>query len=188
MFFLVNSIYFFGNSWTPKLLTLAGMSQNEGIGGGLLFSLGGVIGSLFFAVLAIRFVAMRVTCGFAVVGAVLFGFMSLVSTQLAPVLVSTALLGLCLMATFTGLYVMVPVLFRPDARVSAMGIAAGVGRVGSIATPMVVGWMVDLGWATGSIFLVFVIPTLLAAGAIAYAQRRNNNTLGATRERELAAA
>ncbi|MDI9915044.1 hypothetical protein [Rhodococcus sp. IEGM 1379] len=139
VFVLVNSVYFFGNSWTPKLLTLAGMSQNEGIGGGQLFSLGAVIGTLIFAALAIRFPAMWVACGFALGGAVLFSFMSIVSTQLNPVLISTALLGVCLMATFTGLYVMVPILFRPEARVSAMGIAAGLGRVGSIAAPMIVG-------------------------------------------------
>ncbi|NMM88369.1 hypothetical protein B2J88_29140 [Rhodococcus sp. SRB_17] len=186
VFFLVNSVYFFGNSWTPKLLTLAGMSQNEGISGGLLFSLGGVIGTLIFAALAIRFSAMWVTCGFALGGAVLFGFMSIISTQLNPVLVSTALLGVCLMATFTGLYVMVPILFRPEARVSAMGIAAGLGRVGSIATPMIVGAMVDLGWPTSSIFLTFVLPALLAALGIAYAQIRNSRTTGAA-TKELAA-
>lgn len=177
VFFLVNSIYFFGNSWTPKLLTLAGLSQGEGISGALLFSLGGVIGNLLFAVLAIRFTAMWVACGFALGGSALFCFMSLVSTQLGPVLVSTALLGVCLMATFTGLYVMVPVLFRPEARVSAMGIAAGLGRVGSIATPMVVGWLVDANWATSSIFMVFVIPAALAALGIGYAQVRNNRTV-----------
>ncbi|MEU8628666.1 MFS transporter [Streptomyces sp. NPDC048669] len=172
-FCLVNSAYFFGNTWTPKLLKLAGLSNNEGIGGGLLFSLGGAVGMLLFAALTLRFASMRVTAGFVAAGALLFALMSSVSSQLSPTLVAAALLGLCLNAAYAGLYVMVPLLFRPEARVSALGIAAGLGRIGSIATPLGIGALVDRSWAADSIFLVFVIPTLAAAAVIAYASVRN---------------
>ncbi|MEU8698600.1 MFS transporter [Streptomyces sp. NPDC048680] len=172
-FCLVNSAYFFGNTWTPKLLKLAGLSNNEGIGGGLLFSLGGAVGMLLFAALTLRFASMRITAGFVAAGALLFALMSSVSSQLSPTLVAAALLGLCLNAAYAGLYVMVPLLFRPEARVSALGIAAGLGRIGSIATPLGIGALVDRSWTADSIFLVFVVPTLAAAAVIAYASVRN---------------
>ncbi|WP_406447955.1 MFS transporter [Streptomyces sp. NBC_00876] len=172
-FCLVNSAYFFGNTWTPKLLKLAGLSNNEGIGGGLLFSLGGAFGMLLLAVLTLRFASMRVTAAFVLAGALLFAVMASVSSRLGPTLVGAALLGLCLSAAYAGLYVMVPILFRPDARVSALGIAAGLGRIGSIATPLGVGVLVDRSWAVDSIFLVFVVPTLAAAVVITCASVRN---------------
>ncbi|AGT95160.1 MFS transporter [Rhodococcus sp. WS1] len=173
VFGLVNIAYFFGNTWTPKLLKLAGMSNNAGISGGLMFSLGGALGTLVFAGLALRFASMWITMGFILAGSLLFGVLALVSTQLSPALVASALLGLCMTAAYTGLYVMVPILFRPEARVSALGIAAGLGRIGSIVTPLGIGLLVDRSWTTESIFFLFVVPTLLAAATIAYAQVRN---------------
>ncbi|WP_051792347.1 MFS transporter [Amycolatopsis jejuensis] len=180
-FCLVNSAYFFSNTWTPKLLTTAGMSMNEGIGGGLLFSLGGVAGTLLFAALALRVSALAVTAGFSVASAVLFAVMSSLSGQLVPTLIVAMLLGVCLMGSFTGLYTIVPILFRPDARVSALGIAAGLGRIGSIATPLGVGLLVDHAWTANSIFLLFVIPAVLAALAIGYAGLRNSRAASAAR-------
>lgn len=46
--------FYFVNSWTPRLLVTAGMTESQGIIGGLMLTLGGTFGSLLYGLLTIR--------------------------------------------------------------------------------------------------------------------------------------
>ena len=45
LFFLVMFGFYFVMSWTPKLLVAAGLSAQQGITGGVLLSVGGILGA-----------------------------------------------------------------------------------------------------------------------------------------------
>ena len=50
-FFMLMAAFYFVNSWTPRLLTASGMTAQQGIAGGVLLSIGGIIGTVLFGVI-----------------------------------------------------------------------------------------------------------------------------------------
>jgi AAHS family 4-hydroxybenzoate transporter-like MFS transporter len=58
-------------------------------------------------------------------------------------------------------------LFYPTAiRSSGVGWALGIGRIGGIGGPLLVGWLLAVGWSPELIFRVLGIPMVVAAAAI----------------------
>ena len=53
-FFLLMFSFYFALSWTPKLLVPAGLSAQQGITGGVLLNIGGIVGGSLFGLLAAR--------------------------------------------------------------------------------------------------------------------------------------
>jgi len=53
-FFMVMLCFYFVLSWTPRLLVAAGMSTQQGITGGVLLNIGGIVGGTVFAWLSVR--------------------------------------------------------------------------------------------------------------------------------------
>ena len=60
-FFLHMFAFYFVLSWTPKLLVSAGVSAQQGITGGVLLNLGGIVGGSLFGWLASRWALSRLT-------------------------------------------------------------------------------------------------------------------------------
>lgn len=178
----VSSCLYFAQLWLPKILIAAGMSANQGIGGVVLFSLGSALGGLAFALISLRFATLPTAAIFIFSAAVLFAAFSFSTNMLTPAMLISILLGVCIQAAYAGLYSAVPLLFAADVRATAMGVAVGFGRVGMIATPLLIGVLVDGGWNAARIFLLMVAPALLAALLIIYlgasAARRRSEVSG----------
>src|SRR6185369_16102822 len=60
-FFLLMYSFYFVTSWTPKLLVAAGLSTRQGITGGVLLNMGGIVGRSLFGTLATRLTLKRLT-------------------------------------------------------------------------------------------------------------------------------
>ncbi|KLL95728.1 hypothetical protein NJ76_23225 [Rhodococcus sp. IITR03] len=170
-FALAITAYYFGSMWLPKLLVLAGMSTNQGISGVLLLTLGSAAAGLVVAVLSIRFSPFAVTVAFGIASAGLLGVFALVSDDLTWALIVAPLLGLCQYAAAIGVYTLIPVLFSTENRSSAMGLGVGIGRLGMITMPMVIGLLIDRSWHPESLFLLMIIPTVMAAALVYYLGR-----------------
>ena len=164
--------FYFVNSWTPKLLVTSGLSAAQGLSGGVLISVGGVLGCLAFGLLALRVRPTVLTIVFCLLGAVLLVVFVLGVGKLGPSLVVSVLLGVAMIGGITGLYTVAPGQYDVAVRVTAIGFVIGVGRVGAIVAPLLVGALVDGKWSITSIYLLFVIPVVLAAAAIALIGRR----------------
>src|SRR5699024_11064030 len=68
-FFFIMFGFYFANSWTPKLLVESGMTENQGIIGGLALTLGGTFGSLIYGVITTRFNSRHTLMVFTVLSA-----------------------------------------------------------------------------------------------------------------------
>ncbi|KAF4558736.1 MFS transporter [Pseudomonas sp. CES] len=163
MYFCILMTFYFVSSWTPKILTDAGLSVTGGISGAMLLSFGGMLGCMSFGLLAAKVGAHRLT---AITMVSLFAMMLLFSnigyhpTLLVAVAVT---LGFFLYSAVTTLYVVVPVTFPATLRGSGTGIAMGVGRVGAVFGPYLAGVLIDMSWSREQYFLVLALPVLLAA-------------------------
>jgi benzoate transport len=167
-FFLIMFSFYFVMSWTPKLLESAGLSAQQGIAGGVLLNLGGILGGSLFAYLASRFRLKRLTAAFLAMTAactIVFGFMvtQAAATMLLAVAVVALAIGTFLIGSMAGLYSLAPILYPADVRVTGMGWAIGIGRIGAIIAPAIAGVLVDAGWTNTLLYGAFAIPLIGSA-------------------------
>jgi benzoate transport len=170
-FIAAQLMFYFASSWTPSLLLKAGMSNQQGISGGVLFSLGGVTGAVLFGLLASRAGTRRLTATYFAVSALALILFSVSLGTLATALVVAVLVGLFLNGTVSGMTVIIPSLYPAEARATALGLGVAVSRLGAVLAPLIAGFLLQAGWAPGSMFRVFAIPGVLGALAIIFLTR-----------------
>lgn len=166
-FFFTMAAYYFVVGWTPRLLTAHGFTAQQGITGGVLLNLGGLLGSLVFAVLVARIDARWLTGIFLLLTAGAMALFAGAMSTLPVALVAAVLLGLFSNGVMCGFYSVVPVLYPTRIRATGMGWAIGVGRFGAILAPVIAGMLVDRGIQAPQLYLLFLVSLLVAAVALA---------------------
>lgn len=170
-FFLHMFAFYFVLSWTPRLLVAAGVSAQQGITGGVLLNLGGIVGGSLFGWLASRLPLTGLTAVsllLAGLGMVAFaGF----NTRLDVAFPVAFVIGAALFGAMAGLYATAPAVFAPQVRTTGLGWAIGIGRLGAILSPLTVGLLVDRGWSPSTLYVVCAVPLLLAT-AVCLSLRR----------------
>lgn len=177
-FIAAQLMFYFASSWTPSLLLKAGMSNQQGISGGVLFSLGGITGAVLLGLLVSRLGPRRLTAAYFIIGALALILFSVSLGTLATALAVAVLVGLFLNGTVTGINVIVPSLYPAEARATALGLAVAVSRLGAVLAPLIAGFLLQAGWAPGSMFRFFAIPGVIGAVAtllLARAGRRGRS-------------
>ena len=164
--------FYFVNTWTPRLLQTSGLSTQQGISGGILINLGGILGCVLVALLGMRLAPRPLAVGSALLGAAALTAFGLWASSLESALVLAVVLGIALNAGVVGLYALIPGEFPAEVRTTAAGLGIGLGRVGAIVAPLVTGALVDGGWPIPTIYFLFAVPVLLAAVAAGLVRRR----------------
>jgi MFS family permease len=154
--------WYFVVNWTPKILVDAGLSLESGLSGGLLISIGAVLGGLAIGVLsgmlsATRLIALFMALSMATM--TLFGFLE---TNLAVMLTVTFLSGVVLAGSMIGLYVIIPDIYPARVRSTGTGWAIGFGRLGAVAGPYLAGVLIAAGWERYLYYFVLSLPLLIA--------------------------
>ncbi|WP_106476312.1 MFS transporter [Phytohalomonas tamaricis] len=163
IYFCVMMTFYFMVSWTPKILTDAGLSLSGGISGSMLLSIGGAVGCLLYGLLANRYGARRLAAGAMIGLFVMMMLFSVMSYEPLLLIVVALTLGFFLYTTIAVLYVAIPVVFPVTLRSTGTGLAMGMGRIGAVVGPYVAGVLIELGWERSSYFLVLALPVLVAA-------------------------
>ncbi|MCQ2000297.1 MFS transporter [Arthrobacter zhaoxinii] len=166
-FMMLMASFYFANSWTPKLVAASGFTAQDGIDAGVLFSLGAIIGSIVFGLIAARFAVKWVLVTFFVLAAGGFGVYAVSTGALPTALFAAALLGFLVNAGIAGMFSIGPVYYSSDVRATAVGFITGMGRVGAIISPIVAGSLIDGGWEPGNLYFLFIVPMLVGGAAIA---------------------
>lgn len=166
VFFLVVAGFYFVTSWTPTLLVEAGMSASEGLTGGTLLNLGGMLGATLFGVLASRWALRTVLASYLVLtaGALLLFVLSL--SSLTTAFAAGALLGLFVNGCLAGLYSLTPNVYPTEVRATGVGTVIGVGRIGAILSPAVAGFLLQGGWTPQSLYIAFAVVFLAGAALL----------------------
>ncbi|EJM88411.1 MFS transporter [Pseudomonas sp. GM60] len=164
-------------SWVPTVLSSAQLPAHTGIQAIVLFSLGGVIGSLVQGKLMDALGAHRVLIAQFLAYQVLVLLLVMLPLQAASFLTILFLMGVLVQGAQAGLNALAAELYPQEIRSTGIGWALGVGRIGSILGPLLGGLMVGLGWHVQQVFMAALIPSLIALCAllaIHFSQRRYN--------------
>lgn len=162
-FFLVMFCFYFVVSWTPTLLIQTGATEKHGIKGGMLLNIGGMLGALIMGLGAHRYGSRQLLLGFLLLNALL---MTLIvpATEVLSLAISIGFtIGLLLNGAIAGLYTLAPQAYGTGERASGVGLVLGLGRLGSILSPVVAGALLDAHWSEQALFTFYAGSLLLAA-------------------------
>ena len=171
-FIAVMAAYYFISSWTPTLLEEAGMSKASSQTVGMAISIGGAAGSLLFGYLVSRWGARTMLLAFAGLAAAAVCAFVPATANLSLALVLAVVLGALSNGCIAGLYTINPALWEADFRSTGVAVAIGVGRIGSMVSPMLVGRLLDAGWQKNQLYFGAAAVLLLAMAAVTGLKQR----------------
>jgi MFS transporter, AAHS family, 4-hydroxybenzoate transporter len=153
---------YFLSSWLPTIVNASYTLRASQLVGTTL-QIGGVIGTFAFSWLIGRF-------GFVPVLATAFGTACISLALIGQPALSLALLfavvfvaGFCIVGGQGAVNALAATFYPTHLRSTGVGAGLGVGRVGAIAGPYVVGVFMGAGWTARQVFYAAAVPALISA-------------------------
>jgi MFS transporter, AAHS family, 4-hydroxybenzoate transporter len=157
-------------SWLPSTLAASGTPMGQAVLAGSIFQLGGIAGSVLLAVTSNRLGAARVISVAYVVAAISIGLIAVTHSASAATLLAVAGAGVGVVGGQTAANALPASFYPTTIRATGVGWALGIGRIGSIVGPVVAGILLDMDMPPKQLFLLSVVPVLVAALAAAWLQ------------------
>ncbi len=154
------------NTWLPQLMSSAGYTLSAGLSLLLVLNVGAVVGLVVAGILADKHGTKRIVLLWFGLSAV---FLAVLSVKIQNELLLNAAVfvtGVFVFSSQVLVYAWVSQLFPARLRGTALGFAAGVGRLGAILGPAVTGTLVAAGIAYPWGFYVFAAAAALAVAAL----------------------
>ncbi|WP_191832952.1 MFS transporter [Pseudomonas fluorescens] len=153
------------NSWLTKLMAMAGFSLGSALNFVIVFNLGSIAGAMVGGWLSDKLSIKHVLVCFYITGAIaltLLGYTRDTTALFAVVfLVGASTLGTQLLA-----YAYAGDFYPSEIRSTGVGFASGVGRIGAIVAPVLIGWLVSLSLPLQQNFMAISLAGLIGALAV----------------------
>ena len=164
LLFVINLlVFYFLLSWTPTLLTSANVPIAKAAIATTLFQLGGTVGGLVLArpmdKMGLTPVALLFAASVPVIAAI--GYVGVRSEALLMIVVFLG--GFCVLGLQFGLNATAAMIYPTSIRSNGAGWALGVGRVGSIAGPLVGGALIAMKAPVQQLYVIAAVPLLVGA-------------------------
>jgi len=163
LFICTQAMVFFIQSWYPTLLTRNGYDIETALQIFSLWDFGALTGGIVVAGLASHFKLEKLLSFAYLLAAVCLGMLSLdiqntTVTQILTFATGFSVVGasFCMGALAAGFY-------PSEIRATGVGWGLGVGRVGSISSPLIGGAVLAAGWTNSEIFTTAMLPALIAS-------------------------
>ncbi|GLC91319.1 MFS transporter [Cupriavidus sp. TA19] len=170
-FFMCLFMVYALSSWLTKIMANAGYSLGSALTFVLILNLGGMIGAIGGGMLADRYSIKRVLlCMFALAGIsiTLLGY----KPPSAALYVLLCLAGASTIGTQIVVYAYAGQYYPLSIRATGIGWASGVGRLGAISAPVILGFVVAMTLPLQLNFLLMAVPAVIAFIAVLLIDRR----------------
>jgi len=154
------------NTWLPQLMSSAGYTVSAGLVLLLVLNVGAVVGLIVAGILADRHGTKKIVLLWFGLSAVFLAVLSIKVQSEFLLNVAVFVTGVFVFSSQVLVYAWVSQLFPARLRGTALGFAAGVGRVGAIMGPAVTGTLVAAGIAYPWGFYVFAGAALVGVLAL----------------------
>lgn len=149
--------------WVPNLVVQMGFASSSAAGVLTMASVGGALGCVFFGVMALKFDLKKLTIFTFIMAWLCTGLFGQSPEDLAVLAALVALAGFFTNAGIVGMYSILAVVFPTHARASGTGFAVGIGRGGSVLSPIIAGFLLDAGIGIGTLSIIMGIGSVIAA-------------------------
>jgi AAHS family 4-hydroxybenzoate transporter-like MFS transporter len=173
--FAINLAEFYAlQSWLPTILEDLGHPTSTVVTATTLTTVGGIAAALITGPAMDRFGAGYTLGILYVVGAFFVGVLGVAfGASLWLLMCVTFLVGCCVSGGQKSVIAFGSLFYPPDMRSTGVAWALGIGRIGGILGPIVVGFAVAAEWSTTQLFGALAVPMLVAAVTVlALARRR----------------
>lgn len=170
------------NTWLPQLMASAGYPVSAGLSLLLVLNLGAVAGLIVAGILADKHGTKPIVLLWFGLSAACLALLSIKVENAVLLNALVVVTGVFVFSSQVLVYAWVSQLFPARLRATALGFAAGVGRVGAIAGPAVTGGLVAAGIAYPWGFYVFAAAGALAVLALVTVPHAVANTTRPARE------
>lgn len=167
VWFMVVFSYYGMFLWLPSVMVLKGYSLINSFAYVLIMTIAQLPGYFMAAWLIERWGRKRVLATFlfgTAVAALGFGL----ANSVATLLICGIALSFFNLGAWGALYAYSPEQYPANVRSSGSGLAAGVGRIGGIAGPLLVGSLIAGGVGLATIFFIFTAAILIAVTAVIF--------------------
>ncbi len=165
-YFLHVLTFYFIIKWVPKIVVDMGFSP-AAAGGVLVWAnVGGLLGSLLFSALSLRFAVRGLLIAAMLASVVMIAVFGQGQADLAGLSWAAAAGGFCTNAGMVGLYAIVAASFPTAVRGGGTGFVIGVGRGGAALSPILAGLLFAGGLGLPVVAAVMACGSLLGALAI----------------------
>ena len=151
--------------WMPTVFNLMGMTPAQSVFASSLRDFGACFAVFYLGALIDRFGPEKSLALHYAVGAIFIGLIALVSMPYAVLLGTVFFAGMTITGSQTGANGTCGKLYPARMRMSGLGWALGIGRLGGIAAPALGGYLLSVGMAPTQIFLSACAFALIAAAA-----------------------
>jgi AAHS family 4-hydroxybenzoate transporter-like MFS transporter len=166
VFACTQSLMFMLSGWLPTLLKEQGMTLAAALYVTTAFQLGGGIGSIFCGWVSDKLPADRVLAVMFLIAALATPIFALAHGPMWQYYLLAAAIGLGSLGAQVCLNAYAAQLYPTRIRATGIGWALGVGRLGSIASPLVVGLLLGAGYTTQAILLGASVPAFICLAGI----------------------
>jgi AAHS family 4-hydroxybenzoate transporter-like MFS transporter len=153
--------------WMPTVLTMIGMTPGQAVFASSLRDGGAIFVALYLGIAIDRIGPERTLALHYALGAVFIAMIALVSMPYVAMCLVSALAGMTIIGSQTGLNGACGKLYPARMRTSGLGWALGIGRLGAIVAPVMGGFLLARGLPPTEIFLVASVFALIAGLATA---------------------
>jgi MFS family permease len=154
------------NTWLPQLMSSAGYTVSTGLVLLLVLNVGAVVGLVVAGILADKHGTKKIVLLWFGLSAVFLAVLSIKVQSEFLLNAAVFVTGVFVFSSQVLVYAWVSQLFPARLRGTALGFAAGVGRIGAIMGPAVTGTLVAAGIAYPWGFYVFAAAAVLAVVAL----------------------
>jgi MFS family permease len=154
------------NTWLPQLMSSAGYTVSTGLVLLLVLNVGAVVGLIVAGILADRHGTKKIVLLWFGLSALFLAVLSIKIQSEFLLNAAVFVTGVFVFSSQVLVYAWVSQLFPARLRGTALGFAAGVGRLGAIIGPAVTGTLVAAGIAYPWGFYIFAAAALLAVLAL----------------------
>jgi AAHS family 4-hydroxybenzoate transporter-like MFS transporter len=153
-------------NWLPALLRVSGMSVSDGVTATSFFSLGGILGTLAEGFLIKSRGSYKILLAEFGLCGLFIALMAITADSWPLVIILAFLLGFLVIGAQAGLNVLAANFYPTSIRSTGVGWVLGIGRIGSIAGPILAGMLLSMEWQPWHVLLAGAVPALFALGAI----------------------
>ncbi|RFU68937.1 MFS transporter [Peribacillus saganii] len=159
------------NTWLPKIMQESGYGLTSSLSFSLVLAIGQIVGSLLGGYLVDRIGHRKVLVSMYLLGAICFIALSITTNSLL-LYVLIAVGGACTGGTQNLANPYISEFYPKETRATGVGVAVGVGRIGAILAPIIIGLLLAANFAPQSAFMAFAIPSILGCIALLFVQEK----------------
>ncbi|HCF1642818.1 MFS transporter [Pseudomonas stutzeri] len=164
-------------SWLPSIMTGLNYPMSTVVMATTLTTVGGIAAAFITGPSMDRLGAYKTVGILYLVGFVFVALTGMAFNSPLWVLLSANFLaGCCISGGQKSLIALAAVFYPAPMRSTGVGWALGIGRIGGIAGPIVVGAALGIGWSPSAVFYGMAIPMLIAGLLVLFLGRRYGNS------------